>query len=103
MMMVGNNQNTSNARHWLMGNKTPIESKIQIEITDTPPLCLGCYCPVENSLCSRCGWPICGTECEASPNHAGECAVFAAAKVRFQPVNDWTTSAPQLDCITPLR
>ncbi|XP_060804870.1 SET domain-containing protein SmydA-8 [Amyelois transitella] len=68
-----------------------------------PPLCLGCYNPVENSLCSRCGWPICGAECEASAAHAGECEVFANAKVRFQPVEDWTASTPQLDCITPLR
>ncbi|XP_026321344.1 SET domain-containing protein SmydA-8 [Hyposmocoma kahamanoa] len=70
---------------------------------DTPPLCLGCYCVVENTLCSQCGWPICGPECETAPAHVGECAVFANAKVRFQPVDDWTTSSPQLDCITPLR
>ncbi|XP_034834542.1 SET domain-containing protein SmydA-8 [Maniola hyperantus] len=70
---------------------------------DTPPLCLCCYCPVENTLCSRCGWPICGSECEKSPQHLPECDVFSQAKVRFQPVEDWTTSSPQLDCITPLR
>lgn len=70
---------------------------------DTPPLCLGCYCPVENTLCSRCGWPVCGAECQTSPQHAAECEVFAKARVRFQPVDDWTASSPQLDCITPLR
>ncbi|XP_004931827.1 SET domain-containing protein SmydA-8 [Bombyx mori] len=70
---------------------------------DTPPLCLGCYVPVDNTLCSRCGWPICSVECESSSQHVAECAVFATAKVRFQPVDDWTTCAPQLDCITPLR
>ncbi|XP_063536955.1 SET domain-containing protein SmydA-8 [Cydia strobilella] len=70
---------------------------------DSPPLCLGCYCPVQGTLCSRCGWPICGAECEAAPAHAAECSVFAAAKVRFQPPDDWTTCSPQLDCITPLR
>ncbi|XP_075980014.1 SET and MYND domain containing, arthropod-specific, member 3 [Anticarsia gemmatalis] len=70
---------------------------------DTPPLCLGCYCPIENKLCSRCGWPICSEDCEKSPQHAAECAVFCEAKVRFQPIDDWTASSPQLDCITPLR
>ncbi|XP_011560447.3 SET domain-containing protein SmydA-8 [Plutella xylostella] len=70
---------------------------------DSPPLCLGCYCPVENTLCSRCGWPVCGAPCEQAPAHAAECQLFAAARVRFQPVDDWTASSPQLDCITPLR
>ncbi|KAJ0174527.1 hypothetical protein K1T71_009635 [Dendrolimus kikuchii] len=70
---------------------------------DTPPLCLGCYCPVANTVCSQCSWPICSDECESSLQHAGECEVFSTAKVRFQPVEDWTASSPQLDCITPLR
>ncbi|XP_039756320.1 SET domain-containing protein SmydA-8 [Pararge aegeria] len=70
---------------------------------DTPPLCLGCYCPVENTLCTRCGWPICSAECKQSPHHLPECEVFSVAKVRFQPVEDWAASSPQLDCITPLR
>nr|XP_026495920.1 SET domain-containing protein SmydA-8 [Vanessa tameamea] len=70
---------------------------------DTSPLCLGCYCPVENSVCSRCSWPICSTECEQSPQHVPECDVFSEAKVRFQPIEDWTARSPQLDCITPLR
>ncbi|CAK1587126.1 unnamed protein product [Parnassius mnemosyne] len=70
---------------------------------DIPPLCLGCYCPVDNTLCSRCGWPVCNSECEQSPHHVEECEVFSSAQVRFQPVEDWTASAPQLDCITPLR
>ncbi|CAH0725580.1 unnamed protein product, partial [Brenthis ino] len=70
---------------------------------DSPPLCLACYCPVENTLCSRCSWPICSTECEQSLQHLPECELFAEAKVRFQPVEDWTVCVPQLDCITPLR
>lgn len=70
---------------------------------DTPPLCLGCYCLIENKLCSQCGWPVCSEECEKSSHHAPECAVFSAVNVRFQPVEDWTASSPQIDCITPLR
>ncbi|CAH2267761.1 jg15178 [Pararge aegeria aegeria] len=42
-------------------------------------------------------------ECEQSPHHLPECEVFSVAKVRFQPVEDWAASSPQLDCITPLR
>ncbi|XP_068618073.1 SET domain-containing protein SmydA-8 [Battus philenor] len=70
---------------------------------DTPPLCLSCYCPVNNTLCSRCGWPVCNAECEQSTHHVEECEVFSNVKVKFQRVDDWTASAPQLDCITPLR
>ncbi|CAH2093115.1 unnamed protein product [Euphydryas editha] len=70
---------------------------------DASPLCLGCYCPVENTVCSRCSWPICSTECEQSVQHKPECEIFSQAKVRFQPVEDWSASSPQLDCITPLR
>ncbi|XP_059048745.1 SET domain-containing protein SmydA-8 isoform X1 [Achroia grisella] len=70
---------------------------------DSPPLCLGCYASVENSLCLKCSWPICSSECEKAQSHVGECEVFSTANVRFQNVNDWTASAPQLDCITPLR
>ncbi|XP_026746343.1 SET domain-containing protein SmydA-8 [Trichoplusia ni] len=70
---------------------------------DTPPLCLSCYCPVENTLCASCGWPMCSEECSKSATHAAECEVFSTARVRFQKVEDWTVSAPQLDCITPLR
>ncbi|CAG4991179.1 unnamed protein product [Colias eurytheme] len=70
---------------------------------DSPPLCLGCFCPVDNTMCSRCGWPICSEACEKAPQHKIECDVFSAVKVRFQPVDDWTVPSPQLDCITPLR
>ncbi|XP_045451310.1 SET domain-containing protein SmydA-8 [Melitaea cinxia] len=70
---------------------------------DASPLCLGCYCPIENTVCSRCSWPICSAECEQSVQHKPECEIFLQAKVRFQPIEDWSASSPQLDCITPLR
>jgi hypothetical protein len=72
-------------------------------IADTRPLCLGCHGPVKRRLCSRCSWPVCSEDCEAAPLHAGECTVFSTARARFQPLNDWNASTPQLDCITPLR
>ncbi|CAF4829512.1 unnamed protein product [Pieris macdunnoughi] len=71
--------------------------------SDTPPLCLACYCPVENTVCSRCGWPICSEACEKAAQHQAECDVFLGAKVKFQPPEDWSAPSPQLDCITPLR
>lgn len=70
---------------------------------DTPPLCLGCYCPVSNQTCSRCGWPCCGPECEEAPHHQDECGLFSSMKVPFQSPEDSTVSCMQLDCITPLR
>ncbi|XP_041982350.1 SET domain-containing protein SmydA-8 [Aricia agestis] len=70
---------------------------------DTPPLCLGCYCPVEQTVCSHCSWPICSPACEQDPHHQLECEIFQASNVKFQNVEDWTAPATQLDCITPLR
>lgn len=72
---------------------------------DTPPLCLGCYTPADGTtLCSKCGWPVCGPECEEIPAHKNaECKVFSAAGVRFQSVEDATVPCPQYECITHLR
>lgn len=68
-------------------------------------MCLGCYAAVDGStLCSSCGWPVCGPECEAAPCHANaECPVFKSARVRFQSVENCTDACPQLNCVTPLR
>lgn len=68
-------------------------------------MCLGCYEAVDGAtLCSTCQWPVCGSNCENIPAHKNaECAVFAAAKVKFQKVEDPTQATPQYECITPLR
>jgi hypothetical protein len=68
-------------------------------------MCLGCYAPVDGStLCSSCGWPVCGPECEAAKCHANaECPVFKSSRVRFQSVENCMDSCPQLNCVTPLR
>lgn len=73
--------------------------------SDTFPMCLGCYEAVDGSvLCSTCQWPVCGVSCENIPAHKNaECAIFAAAKVKFQKVDDPTQPTPQYECITPLR
>lgn len=52
----------------------------------TYPLCLACYTPWppgpdEKPLCSKCGWPVCGEECENLPQHKDyECQVNIAIK-----------------------
>lgn len=72
--------------------------------TDSSPLCLGCYNPVDKNLCSKCGWPICCTECENIPSHKDyECQVFSNARVKFQSVDDPSAICLQYECITPLR
>ncbi|CAL7951702.1 unnamed protein product [Xylocopa violacea] len=79
----------------------------------TYPLCLSCYTawpPTlnEKPLCSKCGWPVCSTECENQPQHKDyECQIFAQAKEKFnvaaalEQTNE--NGVPQLECITPLR
>ncbi|XP_046674781.1 SET domain-containing protein SmydA-8-like [Homalodisca vitripennis] len=57
-------------------------------------------------FCSACGWPVCGEECATLEPHKGsECAVFAAAGVRYQQEaeEEDTNGSPQYECITPLR
>lgn len=49
--------------------------------SSTYPLCLSCYTPwpiAEDTrpLCSKCGWPVCGPDCENAPQHRDyECPV----------------------------
>lgn len=72
---------------------------------DSYVMCLGCYARVDGStLCSRCRWPVCGPECEIAPCHAmAECPVFESARARFQSIEKYRNSCPQLNCIAPLR
>lgn len=79
----------------------------------TYPLCLACYTPWppgpgEKPLCSKCGWPVCGEECENLPQHKDyECQVLTQANERFNmdaALNgNNENGVPQLECITPLR
>ncbi|XP_005177231.2 SET domain-containing protein SmydA-8 [Musca domestica] len=52
------------------------------------PLCLGCHrtlpTPVGNNYykCSKCGWPMCGTDCELSEHHVNECQLMESRKFR---------------------
>lgn len=78
----------------------------------SPVVCLGCYCPwpcddSDGAVCEACGWPVCGSQCADQPVHKDwECAVFAAARVRFNAEAESEvsgTASPQFECITPLR
>ncbi|XP_031841457.1 SET domain-containing protein SmydA-8 [Nomia melanderi] len=79
----------------------------------TYPLCLSCYTPWpptpnDKPLCSKCGWPVCSTECENQSQHKDyECQIFAQANEKFnvaaalEQTNE--NGVPQLECVTPLR
>ncbi|KAL3274161.1 hypothetical protein HHI36_015575 [Cryptolaemus montrouzieri] len=73
--------------------------------SDSPPLCLGCYSPVDCTvLCSKCGWPVCSQECENLSCHKdAECQIFTDGRVKFQPMEDCSQICLQYECITPLR
>lgn len=73
--------------------------------SDTACQCLGCHAFIDTShLCSKCGWPVCGPDCENLSCHKdAECKIFQEANVKFQPVDDPTEVCLQYECITPLR
>lgn len=53
--------------------------------------------------CSRCTWPLCGPQCEASAAHQPECEVTKAAGITIS-LNDANGSQSQLyELVTPLR
>ncbi|XP_018021848.1 histone-lysine N-methyltransferase ASHR1 [Hyalella azteca] len=42
-------------------------------------VCLGCYKPMsDKNRCSRCGWPVCGPQCEELPQHVDECRIISS-------------------------
>ncbi|KAK3874343.1 hypothetical protein Pcinc_020730 [Petrolisthes cinctipes] len=70
---------------------------------DTEPLCLGCYRKLPGSYrCSRCSWPLCGVECESSPDHQPECEVTKAAGITV-PINTQGGAQQLYEIVTPLR
>jgi len=45
------------------------------------PYCLDCLKEVpDTAACSKCGWPVCGPQCEVGPNHSIECKILAENK-----------------------
>lgn len=48
----------------------------------TPPTCLGCMAHTTGETpCTRCGWPVCGPECQDLPLHK---YIKAAPKIRLE-------------------
>ncbi|CAG5095368.1 Similar to SmydA-8: SET domain-containing protein SmydA-8 [Cotesia congregata] len=78
----------------------------------TYPLCLSCFSSwpqsPEQTLCSRCSWPVCNENCANASIHKDyECPIFAAVGEKFNVSaaleESNVTNVPQLECITPLR
>lgn len=72
---------------------------------DSPIICLTCFTPLTGrTLCSSCSWPVCNDKCEKASLHAeGECPIFAAQKIKFQPPEDILAPNPQYECLSTLR
>jgi len=67
------------------------------------PVCLQCLKPAKaGSVCSKCGWPVCGEKCENGTIHKAECSILAQStnKVDFGTVDK---VIEEYRCITPLR
>ncbi|XP_018577319.1 protein msta-like [Anoplophora glabripennis] len=73
--------------------------------SDSACLCLGCHNLVDCTvLCSKCSWPVCGSDCENLSCHKNyECEIFSKANIKFQAVEDPSDVCLQYECITPLR
>ncbi|XP_050099780.1 SET domain-containing protein SmydA-8-like [Anopheles aquasalis] len=78
------------------------------------PVCLGCNrdlmatCRSDERFheCSRCGWPVCGAECEGAEQHRTECSILAGSSYRpkIRPARDEPTKRESAYCaIVPLR
>ncbi|KAK3879935.1 hypothetical protein Pcinc_015529 [Petrolisthes cinctipes] len=71
----------------------------------TDLICLACYRRLEdwdNYLCSTCGWPLCGVQCEGRGYHPLECHAFA--KAGYKPKKDDFSEAQYMyEAMLPLR
>ncbi|XP_035790859.1 SET domain-containing protein SmydA-8-like isoform X2 [Anopheles albimanus] len=81
------------------------------------PVCLGCNRDLVPAIgqtgvttrfheCTRCGWPVCGTECEAAEQHRLECSIMAGSSYRpkIYPSRDAPSKREAAYCIiVPLR
>ena len=74
----------------------------------TLPVCVEC-CAVwrgGGALCTKCGWPVCGPQCESGPSHSVECSVLAKCPPSLRPrFADLAASEETrvFACIIPLR
>ena len=72
--------------------------------SSTPPVCCDCLSPwTGDYVCSMCGWPVCGPECEAGENHRIECPVLARCPKDKRPNFEAAGNCPEYALIMPLR
>ncbi|KAK8397381.1 hypothetical protein O3P69_004837 [Scylla paramamosain] len=71
---------------------------------DSEPLCLGCYRRTSGDYrCSQCSWPLCGRQCEASPDHQPECRVTRAAGITISLQQVPGSPSHPYELVMPLR
>ncbi|XP_017867790.1 PREDICTED: protein msta [Drosophila arizonae] len=69
------------------------------------PVCMGCLNSIEPNdhiTCDKCGWPLCGPECQALDEHKAECQLTEA---RGQKVNvqEFNGPHPLYTCVSTVR
>ena len=78
-------------------------------IYSTRPVCLGCYKILsskssERHICTKCGWPLCSSVCEKSPEHSPECQTFSAQNVKVCSEKfNYDDIEPMYDVVSPVR
>ncbi|KAL1497859.1 hypothetical protein ABEB36_008743 [Hypothenemus hampei] len=71
----------------------------------TVPICLGCNKAIDVEKfkpCSKCGWPVCDSTCEKSPNHIPDCQ-YTVSKGSKVTISTFGSIHPYYQCITVLR
>ncbi|XP_066246826.1 SET domain-containing protein SmydA-8-like isoform X1 [Euwallacea similis] len=80
-------------------------SLIQGPTQVTVPVCLGCGNVIQEKKfkpCLKCGWPVCSSICEKSPQHIPECQ-YTVAKGSKVTISTFGSIHPSYQCITVLR
>ena len=78
---------------------------IRYPASNTLPVCLGCFTPIDwqNCLyCAHCNFPMCCEECLSNEEHQSECQYFSNAKVDGENFN-FSTYEPTYNVIFALR
>ncbi|KAH1025994.1 SET domain-containing protein SmydA-8 isoform X1 [Dendroctonus ponderosae] len=71
----------------------------------TMPVCLGCGNAMDEKNfkpCAKCGWPVCSSTCEKSPNHIPECQYTSSRGSKIT-ISTFGSIHPSYQCVTVLR
>ncbi|XP_031355018.1 SET domain-containing protein SmydA-8-like [Photinus pyralis] len=71
----------------------------------TLPVCMGCgnHVTAEDvHPCPKCGWPLCGEQCESNPNHVPECYYTSKIGQKVS-ITTFDTIHPLYRCVGALR